>query len=166
MAHCSDSETYQHIRGKVSRKDDGYFYVVNGKQFFRKRDEAYHAHQSPKQRWLSAAFAYGQQQAKAQLSDSSLSAAIMTAYREARHKANGKQYGSPLRWQAAILQAQWKLDHPFEQWYEAYLADISEEAAAKTASESASQYMIKEQIRLLSEQLVELELRLSSNALK
>lgn len=160
MAHCNKSETYQQVHGKVSRKDDGYFYVVNGKQFFRKRDESYHSKQSPKQRWLSEAFAYGQKQAKALLSDEATAQPIMEAFKSSRHRANGKQYDSPLRWQASLLQAQWKQEHPFEEWYSAYLADIEATAEKKTASESTSQYMIKEQIRRLNAQISELEKRL------
>ena len=73
---------------------------------------------------------------------------------------SGKLYYTPARRQIAILQSQWKLDHPFEQWYEAYLANISQEAERKTASESTSQYMLKQQIKALHAQLAELEKRL------
>ena len=160
MAHCNKSETYQQIHGKVSRRDDGYFYVIKDRQFFRKRDESYHSKQSPKQQWLTAAFAYGQKQAKTLLSDPTTASEIEAAYQSAMHKANGKKYDSALRWQASILQSQWKLDHPFEQWYEAYLANISQEAERKTASESTSQYMLQQQIKALHAQLAELEKRL------
>ena len=161
MANCKESDTFQELSGKVSRKDDGYYYVVNHKQFYRKRDESYHQHLSPKQRWLSEAFRYGQREAKAALADPTLAPAIEQQYKASRHKApNGKVYGTPLRWKAAILQQQWKTDHPFEQWYETYLATISQEAAAKTANENASQYMIKQQIKALQAQPLELEKRL------
>ena len=161
MAQPKNSDTFQELSGKVSRRDDGYYYVVNHKQFYRKRDESYHKRLSPKQRWLSEAFRYSQHEAKAALDNPALAPAIKKQYNEARHKApNGKVYGTPLRWQAAILQEQWKMDHPFEQWYKEQLDALAATAEKKTASETASQYMIKEQIKALRSQLTELEKRL------
>ncbi len=160
MANCKNSDTFQEISGKTSRRDDGYYYVVNHKQFYRKRDESYHQHPSPKQRWLSEAFSYSQREAKAALDNPALAPAIKLQYNEARHKApNGKVYGTPLRWRAAIMQEQWKMDHPFEQWYKEQLDTLAAIAEQKTASESTSQYMIKQQIKALQAQLIELEKR-------
>ena len=58
MSEIVTSSGIDRIHGKLQKRDDGYFYVRNGKQFFRSREENYQKNQSPRQKWNSAAFAY------------------------------------------------------------------------------------------------------------
>ena len=150
---------YADYHGKTSRKDKGYFYAVNGQQYYREREENYQQNQSPRQKWNSAAFKYAHQQMLL-LNTPEGKQQMEQAWKDATKMLVGKPYASASKWQFASFQQQWKLDHPFEQWYEAYLEDISEEAEKKTASESTSQYMLQQQIKALRAQLAELEKRL------
>ena len=52
---------------------------------------------------------------------------------------NNRSYPTAKGWKLAMLQKQWKLNNPFEAWYEQYLAEISQKAAEKTASEGYQQ---------------------------
>lgn len=58
MSEIVTSSGIDRIHGKLKKRDDGYFYVRNGKQFFRSLEENYQKNQSPRQKWNSAAFAY------------------------------------------------------------------------------------------------------------
>ena len=58
MAKIETTSAINQIHGKTNGRDRGYFYMRNGKQFYRDRDETYQQNQSPRQKWNSAAFAY------------------------------------------------------------------------------------------------------------
>ncbi len=160
MANTNLSEPYELISGKTSKREDGYSYVLYGKQHYRKRKETYQKNQRPKQKWNTSAMAWAQKTVSAMSKDPDASAQMLADWKENKKKGpNGKVYSTPARRQLAILQAQWKTNHPFEEWYTAYLEEVSNKAAAKTANENASQYMIKQQIKALQAQLIELEKR-------
>ena len=58
MAVIETSDPINHINGKLSGSSCGYFYIRNGKQFYRSREEGYQKNQSARQKWNSATFAY------------------------------------------------------------------------------------------------------------
>ena len=63
MAKITNAHPTQEIHGKLSSKDDVYYYTnAVGKQLARKRTEDYQQNRSPKQRWNNLAFAYAHQQ--------------------------------------------------------------------------------------------------------
>ncbi|MCQ2313328.1 MAG: hypothetical protein MJZ84_07795 [Paludibacteraceae bacterium] len=161
MADFNLNEPYADYHGKSSRMDEGYSYVLYGKQHYRKRKETYQQHQHPKQKWNTSAMSWAQKSVKAMLQDPVQAEQMKSDWVENKKKGpSGKVYSTPARRQIAILQQQWKQEHPFEEWYSAYLAEVSATAEKKTASESTSQYMLKQQIKALHAQLAELEKRL------
>lgn len=58
MSEIKTSSGIDDIHGKLQGTDSGYFYMRNGKQFFRTREETYQKNQSPKQKYNSEAFVY------------------------------------------------------------------------------------------------------------
>jgi len=150
------------ISGKTSKNDSGYYYKRNGKQFYRTRDESYHKRHTPKQKWVAQAFAYAQTEMLARFSSPEAIAQMEQDYQTALHiGANGKPAPSAHAWQFGMLQFDWKLAHPFESWYAAYIQSISDTAASKTAAESVSDHMLRQQINLLLEQVEQLRSILS-----
>ncbi len=61
-----------------------------------------------------------------------------------------------------MLQQQWKVEHPFEQWYDEYLAEISATATEKTSSEDVSDYMLRHQAEILEAQAAALRAQLKA----
>lgn len=62
MAEIETILSIDNVHGKLKKSDKGYFYVRNGKQFYRDREETYQKKQSPRQKWNSEAFAYANRQ--------------------------------------------------------------------------------------------------------
>ena len=58
MAEINTTSAIDIVRGKFKKADKGYFYIRNGKQFYRDREETYQQNQSPKQKYNSEVFAY------------------------------------------------------------------------------------------------------------
>ena len=58
MAKIETSSAIDIVRGKFQKADKGYFYMRNGKQFYRDREETYQQNQSRKQKYNSNVFAY------------------------------------------------------------------------------------------------------------
>ena len=54
MSEIKTSSGIEQIHGKTNGLDSGYFYMRNGKQFYRTREENYQKNQSPRQQWNSA----------------------------------------------------------------------------------------------------------------
>ena len=54
MSEIIASSGIEQIHGKTNGRDSGYFYMRNGKQFYRTREENYQKNQSPRQQWNSA----------------------------------------------------------------------------------------------------------------
>ena len=154
----------QSMHGKTSKDSDCYYYVTSrGKQKYRKREETYQKNQSPRQKWNSLAFSAAHKQIRLLWSDENQVAQITQDWKDAmRIGPQNKPYEDAKGWKFALLQEQWKSEHPFETWYEAYLQDISAKAAEKTASEDTSDYMLRHQIEILSAQIEELRSRLNN----
>jgi len=118
MAKIVPAELISLIQGKITGDGEGYFYVSkrNGKVYFRKREEGYQKHQSPRQKWNSAAFAYAHKQLHAIEADAALTAQMSADYEAAGHKAsNGKSYPTAHAWKFNSLLCAWKQEHPFEE---------------------------------------------------
>ena len=49
MSEIKTSSGIDEIRGKTNGRDSGYFYMRNGKQFYRSREENYQQNQSPRE---------------------------------------------------------------------------------------------------------------------
>ena len=115
MSRVETNAAINQLHGKPNGKDPGYFYMRNGKQFYRIREENYQKNQSPRQKWNSAAFAYanaymaqhyGTPEGKVQL----------RAECEAAHYigSNGKTYTTSWAWKFNSIQYEYKQAHPFE----------------------------------------------------
>ena len=114
MAKVKTSDPVSGISGKISSNNSGYFYIRNGKQFYRTREETYQANQSPRQKWNSAAFAYAHKELHTIESDPDKTAAMHTDYEQAHHIAsNGKSYPTAHAWKFNMLLHNWKQSHPF-----------------------------------------------------
>ena len=113
MAEIEPSTGIDYVHGKLKGGDAGYFYVRNGKQFYRDRQETY---QSPRQKWNSAAFAYAHRELHSIESDPELKNQMETAFEAANHIAsNGKSYSTAHAWKFNSLLHEYKQTHPFVQ---------------------------------------------------
>jgi len=164
MAKVKSKYPVQTISGKVSRKDDGYYYTTaSGEQFYRKRDESYHKIRSPKQCWLGLSFAYAHSEMQKRFSTPEQIAQMTASWKNA-HKigTNGKVTKTAHSWQFAELQLEWQVAHPYEQWYANYIQSIADKATAKATSGHASNYMINQKIQELQAQIDELKKQLKA----
>jgi hypothetical protein len=87
MAEITTENPVESIKGKLGGTSSGYFYMRNGKQFYRTREENYQQNQSPRQKWNSAAFAYAHKQLRAIESDVAQTAQMNADYDAANHLA-------------------------------------------------------------------------------
>jgi len=114
MAQIETASAINQIRGKTNGRDSGYFYMRNGKQFFRTREETYQKNQSPKQKYNSAAFAYANAYMAEHYGTPEAKTQLAAEYEAAHHIAsNGKPYKTPWSWKFNSLQYDYKQAHPF-----------------------------------------------------
>jgi len=114
MSKVTTSSGIEQIHGKTYGRDRGYFYMRNGKQFYRERDEDYQQKQSPRQKWNSAAFKYANSQLKL-LTTPEAKAQLEKEYEAANGIAtNGKTYTTARAWKFNSLIFDYKQTHPFE----------------------------------------------------
>ncbi len=154
----------RYYHGKMSKNDPGYFYVTQkGEQYFRKREEKYQRNQSPRQKWNSLAFGYAHKKIRQLWSSDELIEQVNQEWQNA-HKIgpNNRPYPDAKGWKFAMLQVDWKAEHPFDTWYAQYLAEISQKAAEKTASEDTSDYMLRHQAEILEAQAAALRAQLAA----
>ncbi len=155
MAQAENVSPVAKVHGKTKKESPGYYYVDKaGNQFYRDRVEGYQRNQSPRQKWNSLAFGAAHKQIRELWTTDERIAQVTEEWNAAmRIGANNRPYSDPKNWKFAMLQHQWKVEHPFEQWYDEYLADISATATEKTSSEDVSVYMLKHQAKILTAQL-------------
>lgn len=116
MAKIGTSNPVESIKGKLGGTDSGYFYIRNGRQFYRTREENYQKNQSLRQKWNSAAFAYAHRQLRTIESDTLQTAQMNADYETAKHVAtNGKKYTTAHAWKFNCLLHEYKQANPFEQ---------------------------------------------------
>ena len=142
------------FRGKMSKKSDGYFYVTKkGRQYFRLREETYQKNQSPRQKWNSLAFGYAHKQVRQLWSTQEQIDQVTLEWNAAKRIGpNNHTYTDPKEWKFVMLQQQWKLDNPFDAWYEAYIQDFAAKVAQKTSAENVSNRTLLRQADLLEAQ--------------
>ena len=114
MAQIETASAINQIRGKTNGRDSGYFYMRNGKQFYRTRQETYQKNQSPKQKYNSAAFAYANAFMAEHYGTPAAKLQLAAEFEAAHHIAsNGNPYDNPWPWQFNHLQYEYKQSHPF-----------------------------------------------------
>ena len=114
MAEIDTSSAINQIHGKTNGKDSGYFYMRNGKQFYRSREETYQQNQSPKQKYNSEVFAYANAYMAQNYGTPERKAQLKAEYEAANHiGSNGKTYGTPWSWKFNSLQFEYRQSHPF-----------------------------------------------------
>lgn len=115
MARISTENPVESIKGKLGGTSSGYFYMRNGKQFYRTREENYQKNQSPRQKWNSAAFAYAHRELNRIEKDETLTQEMNADYTAANHLApNGKSYPTSHAWKFNCLIHEYKQTNPFE----------------------------------------------------
>ena len=114
MAKIETTTAIDYVHGKFKGTDRGYFYIRNGKQFYREREEDYQKNQSPRQKWNSQAFAYANSYMAQHYGTPERKAQLKAEFEAANHIAsNGKTYTTPWSWKFNSLQYEYKQSHPF-----------------------------------------------------
>ena len=115
MARIENASSINQVHGKTNGLDSGYFYMRNGKQFYRTRDESYQKHQSPRQKYNSQAFAYANAYMAQHYGTPETKLQLKSEFEAAHHiGSNGKTYITPWSWKFNSLQHDWKSAHPFK----------------------------------------------------
>ena len=115
MAEIETTTAIDIVRGKLKKADKGYFYIRNGKQFYRDREETYQQNQSPKQKYNSEVFAYANSQMAEHYGTPEGKIRLKTEFEAAHHiGSSGKTYGTPWSWKFNSLQFEYRQSHPFE----------------------------------------------------
>ncbi len=113
MSKVETASAINQIHGKTNGRDKGYFYMRNGRQFYRTRDESYQKKQSPRQKWNSAAFSYANSQIKL-ITSPEAKTQLEADFEAANHIAsNGKKYTTVRSWKFNSLLYDYKQSHPF-----------------------------------------------------
>ena len=114
MAEIDTASAINAIKGKTNSKDSGYFYMRNGKQFYRTREETYQKNQSPRQKYNSDAFAYANSYMAQHYGTPETKAQLKAEFEAADHiGSNGKTYSTPWSWKFNSIQYEYKQAHPF-----------------------------------------------------
>lgn len=115
MSEIKTSSGIDEIHGKLQGSDSGYFYMRNGKQFYRDREETYQKNQSPKQKYNSEAFAYANAYMAQHYGTPETKLQLKAEFETAHHiGSNGKTYITPWSWKFNSLQYEYRQTHPFE----------------------------------------------------
>ena len=115
MAEIDTASAINQIHGKTNGKDSGYFYMRNGKQFYRTREENYQQNQSRRQEYTSSVFAYANAHMAKHYGTPEGKAQLKAEFEAANHiGSNGKTYGTPWAWKFNSLQFEYRQSHPFE----------------------------------------------------
>lgn len=115
MAEIDTASAINQIHGKTNGKDSGYFYMRNGKQFYRTREENYQQNQSRRQEYNSSVFAYANAHMAKHYGTPEGKAQLKAEFEAANHiGSNGKTYGTPWAWKFNSLQFEYRQSHPFE----------------------------------------------------
>lgn len=160
----TNDDSIQIRHGKAGKTSGGYFYEGSrGQQLYREREENYQQKRSPKQRWNSLSFTYAHKQIR-QIWSNQEQIDQVTQEWQAAHRIgpSNQTYPDAKGWKFAMLQVEWKLNNPFEAWYEQYLAEIAQKAEEKTSAEDVSDYMLRHQAEILEAQAAELRAQLKA----
>ena len=114
MAEINTTSAIDEVRGKFKKADKGYFYIRNGKQFYRDREETYQQNQSPKQKYNSEVFAYANAYMAQHYGTPEGKLQLKAEFEAANHiGSNGKTYTTPWSWKFNSLQFEYRQSHPF-----------------------------------------------------
>ena len=114
MAEIDPTSAIDMIHGKLNKSDPGSFYVRNGKQHYRDREETYQQKQSRRQEYNSKVFAYANAYMAQHYGSPKGKAQLKTEFEAANHiGSNGKTYGTPWSWKFNSLQFEYRQSHPF-----------------------------------------------------
>ena len=114
MAEIDTASAINQIHGKTNGKDSGYFYMRNGKQFYRTRKETYQQNQSRKQAYNSEVFGYANAQMALNYGTPEGQIRLAAEYEAAHHiGSSGKTYNTPWAWKFNSLQFEYRQAHPF-----------------------------------------------------
>ncbi len=162
--HVNNEDSILIKHGKESKQSKGYYYEgPRGQQLYRNREETYQQKRSPRQRWCALAFTFAHRQICQIWNDPEQIKQVTAEWKEAhRIGPNNQTYPDAKGWKFANLLIQWKMDNPFEAWYEQYLAEISQKAQEKTSTEEVSDYMLRHQAEILEAQAAALRAQLKA----
>ena len=114
MAEVETNAAINQLHGKPNGKDPGYFYMRNGKQFYRTREETYQKNQSLKQKYNSDVFAYANSYMAEHYGTPEGKTQLRAEYEAANHiGSNGKTYTTAWSWKFNSLQYEYRQSHPF-----------------------------------------------------
>lgn len=114
MAKIKTSSGIEGVCGKANSKDHGYFYMRNGNQFYRTREETYQKNQSPRQKWNSDAFAFANAQMAQRYGTPEGKTQLKAEFEAANHiGSNGITYTTAWSWKFNSLQHEYRQSHPF-----------------------------------------------------
>ena len=114
MAEINTTSAIDEVRGKFKKADKGYFYMRNGKQFYRDREETYQQKQSRRQEYNSKVFAYANAQMAQNYGTPEGKIRLAAEFEAAHHiGSSGKTYGTPWSWKFNSLQFEYRQSHPF-----------------------------------------------------
>ena len=114
MAEIETTSAIDIVRGKFKKADAGYFYMRNGKQFYRDREETYQQNQSPKQKYNSEVFSYANAYMAQHYGTPEGKDQLKSEFEAANHiGSSGKTYGTPWAWKFNSLQFEYRQSHPF-----------------------------------------------------
>ena len=115
MAQIVTASAFEQVRGKTNGKDSGYFYMRNGKLFYRTREETYQQNQSCRQEYNSKVFAYANAQMAQNYGTPEGKIRLAAEFEAAHHiGSSGKTYGTPWSWKFNSIQFEYRQTHPFE----------------------------------------------------
>ena len=115
MAEIDTASAINQIHGKTNGRDSGYFYMRNGKQFYRTREETYQQNQSPKQKYNSEVFAYANAYMAQHYGTPEGKLQLKAEFEAANHiGSNGKTYTTSWSWKFNSLQFEYRQSHPFK----------------------------------------------------
>ena len=115
MAEVETNAAINQLHGKPNGKDPGYFYMRNGKQFYRTREETYQQNQSPRQKYNSEVFAYANDYMAQHYKSPEGKARLNAEFEAAKHiGTNGKTYTTAWSWKFSSLHYEYRQTHPFE----------------------------------------------------
>lgn len=114
MAEINTTSAIDEVRGKFKKADKGYFYIRNGKQFYRDREENYQKNQSPKQQYNSEVFAFANAYMAQHYGTPETKAQLNAEFESAHHiGSNGKTYTTAWSWKFNSLQFEYRQSHSF-----------------------------------------------------
>ena len=164
MAKTVPADHIKQIHGKVSKESAGYYYTgkLDNKQFYRTRDESYHKHHSPLQKWNSAAFAFAALEWQRLVNEPNGREQLEQEFQNSdKCKPNGVKAQTARAWKYSHLKHFWKSEHPFDAWYAEQTENL-QERTQQLAGNDPTKRQILQQIQKLQQQIDQLNNQLKN----